>query len=173
MSRSQSGQYTLPLPPVSPGDVVESQWANLSLGDIGEALTQSLDRSGRGPMLAPLILAAGNPSSSLQAVSKAYVDSKLVYATGMPIASVCAFASLTAPVGWLKCDGAAVSRTTYADLFAFIGTTYGVGDGSTTFNLPDLVGEFIRGTPTGRDVGTKQDSLSRARRCRIRDCGKR
>jgi microcystin-dependent protein len=156
MSRNQSGQYTLPLPPVSPGDVVEAQWANLSLGDIGEALTQSLDRNGRGPMLAPLILSSSNPTQSLEAVSKAYVESKLVYATGMPVASVCPFASLTAPVGWLKCDGAAVSRATYSVLFGIIGTTYGVGDGSTTFNLPNLVGEFIRGTPVGRDVGSKQ-----------------
>jgi len=156
VSRNQSGSYTLPLPPVSPGDTVEAQWANLSLGDIGEALTQSLDRNGRGAMLAPLILSSSTPTQSLEAVSKAYVESKLVYATGMPVASVCAFASLTAPVGWLKCDGAAVSRATYSVLFGIIGTTYGVGDGSTTFNLPDLVGEFIRGTPVGRNVGTKQ-----------------
>jgi microcystin-dependent protein len=156
LSRNQSGQYTLPLPPVSPGDVVEAQWANQSLGDIGEALTQSLDRNGRGAMLAPLILSSSNPTQALEAVSKAYVESKLVYATGMPVASVCAFASLTAPAGWLKCDGLAVSRTTYSVLFGIIGTTYGVGDGSTTFNLPNLVGEFIRGTPVGRDVGSKQ-----------------
>jgi microcystin-dependent protein len=156
LSRNQSGNYTLPLPPVSPGDTVEAQWANMSLGDIGEALTQSLDRNGRGPMLAPLILSSSNPTQSLEAVSKAYVESKLVYATGMPVASVCPFASLTAPVGWLKCDGAAVSRATYSVLFGIIGTTYGVGDGSTTFNLPNLVGEFIRGTPVGRDVGSKQ-----------------
>jgi microcystin-dependent protein len=156
VSRNQSGQYSLPLPPVSPGDVVEAQWANLSLGDIGEALTQSLDRNGRGAMLAPLILSSSNPTQSLEAVSKAYVESKLVYATGMPVASVCPFASLTAPVGWLKCDGLAVSRTTYSVLFGIIGTTYGVGDGSTTFNLPNLVGEFIRGTPVGRNVGSNQ-----------------
>lgn len=50
----------------------------------------------------------------------------------------------------LYCDGSAVSRTTYADLFAKIGTTYGAGDGSTTFNVPDLRGEFIRGWDDGR-----------------------
>lgn len=49
---------------------------------------------------------------------------------------VAPFAGTTAPAGWLKCDGSAVSRTTYADLFAVIGTTFGSGDGSTTFNLP-------------------------------------
>lgn len=51
--------------------------------------------------------------------------------------------------GWLNCDGSAVSRTTYADLFAIIGTTYGSGDGSTTFNLPDLRGRTIIGVGQG------------------------
>lgn len=50
------------------------------------------------------------------------------------------FAGATPPTGWLQCDGSAVSRTTYASLFAITGTTYGPGDGSTTFNLPDLRG---------------------------------
>lgn len=60
----------------------------------------------------------------------------------------------TAPTGWLKCNGAAVSRTTYADLFAAIGTTWGTGDGSTTFNVPDFRGEFPRGWDDGRGVDT-------------------
>ena len=62
------------------------------------------------------------------------------------------FAGQTAPVGWLKANGAAVSRTAYAALFAAIGTTYGAGDGSTTFNLPDLRGEFMRGWDDGRGI---------------------
>ena len=56
----------------------------------------------------------------------------------------------TAPDGYLLCDGAAVSRVTYADLFAVVGETFGAGDGSTTFNVPDLRGEFIRGFDDGR-----------------------
>lgn len=63
-------------------------------------------------------------------------------------------ARTTAPDGWLKANGAAVSRATYADLFTAIGTTYGVGDGSTTFNLPDLRGEFLRALDDGRGVDT-------------------
>lgn len=66
--------------------------------------------------------------------------------------AVMAFAMSTSPAGWLKCNGAAVSRTTYAALFTAIGTTYGAGDGSTTFNLPDLRGEFVRGWDDGRGV---------------------
>ncbi len=59
---------------------------------------------------------------------------------GNPSGAISMFGAATAPTGWLVCDGAAVSRTTYADLFAAIGTTWGAGDGSTTFNLPDLRG---------------------------------
>ena len=64
---------------------------------------------------------------------------------GNPIGSVQAFAGSTIPTGWLLCDGSAVSRTTYAALFAVIGTTYGTGNGSTTFNLPNLINIFIQG----------------------------
>ena len=56
------------------------------------------------------------------------------------------------PDGWLECDGAAVSRTDYADLFAAIGTLWGVGDGSTTFNIPDLRGVVARGWDNGRGL---------------------
>lgn len=59
-------------------------------------------------------------------------------------------ASSTVPTGYLKANGAAISRTTYSKLFSVIGTTFGVGDGSTTFNLPDLRGTFIRGLDEGR-----------------------
>lgn len=63
----------------------------------------------------------------------------------VPTGAVMAFAMNGAPTGWLAANGNAVSRTTYATLFAAIGTTYGVGNGSTTFNLPDLRGYFVRG----------------------------
>ena len=70
----------------------------------------------------------------------------------VPTGAVLPFAMSTAPSGWLECDGAAVSRTTYAALFSAIGTTHGTGDGSTTFNVPDLRGEFVRGWDHGRGV---------------------
>lgn len=63
----------------------------------------------------------------------------------IPIGSLYQFAGSTAPDGFMLCYGQAVSRSTYADLFNVIGTTYGVGDGSTTFNLPDLRGRVIAG----------------------------
>jgi Microcystin-dependent protein len=71
---------------------------------------------------------------------------------GVPSGTVIHVAMNTAPSGYLKANGAVVSRTTYAALFASIGTTFGVGDGSTTFALPDLRGEFIRGWDDGRGV---------------------
>ena len=58
----------------------------------------------------------------------------------MPAGSMMMYVNSTPPAGWLAADGSAVSRTTYASLFAVIGTTYGAGNGSTTFNLPDLRG---------------------------------
>ena len=69
----------------------------------------------------------------------------------VPVGTVIAIAANSAPSGYLLCNGAAVSRTTYAKLFAAIGTTYGEGDGSTTFNLPNLTDRFIQGSGT---VGT-------------------
>jgi microcystin-dependent protein len=71
---------------------------------------------------------------------------------GIPAGAVATFAMNAAPTGWLKANGAAVSRTTYATLFTAIGTTFGVGDGSTTFNVPDLRGEFIRGWDDARGI---------------------
>lgn len=68
------------------------------------------------------------------------------------IGTVAFFAFSTPPTGWLKCNGQAISRSTYSALFTAMGTAYGMGDGSTTFNVPDLRGEFIRGVDDGRGV---------------------
>ena len=62
------------------------------------------------------------------------------------VGMVTAFAMSSPPTGWLACDGSAVSRSTYSSLFSAIGTTWGAGDGSSTFNVPDLRGAFLRGT---------------------------
>jgi phage-related tail fiber protein len=66
--------------------------------------------------------------------------------------SVIMWATNSAPSGYLECNGTAVSRSTYSALFAIIGTTFGAGNGSTTFNLPDMRGEFARGWDNGRGV---------------------
>ena len=70
----------------------------------------------------------------------------------VPTGSVHMMATTTAPSGYLKCNGAAISRSTYAALFAIIGTAHGAGDGSSTFNVPDLRGEFVRGWDDSRGI---------------------
>ena len=75
---------------------------------------------------------------------------------GELVGSIAYFAGQnSAPDGWVLCDGSAVSRDTYASLFATVGTTYGAGDGSTTFTLPDLVDKFIEGSAT---AGTEKSA---------------
>jgi len=81
----------------------------------------------------------------------------------VPVGAVLAFAANSIPTGFLKCNGATLNKTTYASLFAVLGTTYG-GDGVSTFKLPDLRGSFIRGfddgagVDDGRSFGSKQDA---------------
>ena len=70
----------------------------------------------------------------------------------VPAGSVITYAGSSAPAGWLKCNGAAISRSTYSALFAVVGSTYGPGNGTSTFNLPDLRGEFVRGWDDARGI---------------------
>ena len=120
-----------------------------------------------GTMTGDLTL-SGAPTANNMAATKKYVDDEI---SGIPAATdqtpagtVIYSARSTAPTGYLKANGAAVSRTTYSDLFSAIGTTYGAGDGSTTFNVPDLRGEFLRGlddsrgVDSGRTLGSAQGS---------------
>lgn len=89
-------------------------------------------------------------------VTQGYVDD-VVVGDGVPTGSIIAFGAAAAPTDWLLCNGAAVSRVTYSTLFGIISTTYGIGDGSTTFNLPDLKGKV----PVGLDAGQAEfDALA-------------
>ena len=112
----------------------------------------------------------GSPSTTNMAATKGYVDAQIAAipaATDLtPPGTVIWTARTTAPTGYIKANGAAISRTTYPALFAAIGTAYGSGDGSTTFNVPDLRGEFVRGWDDGRGIdsgrafgSTQADSL--------------
>jgi microcystin-dependent protein len=90
----------------------------------------------------------------------------------LPVGAVSDFAGASAPTGWLLCYGQAISRTTYASLFSIISTVYGVGDGSTTFNLPDCRGRVSAGQDdmggssanrlTGLTNGVNGDTLGAA-----------
>ncbi|MDD5067323.1 MAG: tail fiber protein [bacterium] len=89
------------------------------------------------------------------AITLSKLNSNLKTGAGMglaPSGSIIMWPVTNAPSGWLECGGQAVSRTTYADLFSVIGTMYGTGDGSTTFNLPDFRGYFVRGWNHGASV---------------------
>ena len=93
------------------------------------------------------------PNLATVATSGNYND--LLNIPVVPAGKVDVFSSNVVPAGYLECNGSEISRTTYSDLFTAIGTTYGAGDGTTTFNIIDLRGEFIRGWDNGRgiDVG--------------------
>ena len=92
------------------------------------------------------LASAATARTNLNVYSKSETDQKA------PAGAVVMFARNSAPTGWLKANGALVSRTAYASLFASIGTTFGAGDGFNTFALPDARGEFIRGWDNGRGV---------------------
>ena len=95
----------------------------------------------------------------------------------VPTGSVHMMATTTVPSGYLKCNGAAVSRSTYADLFAIVGTAHGAGDGSSTFNVPDLRGEFVRGwddsrgVDSGRNFGSSQSDQNKQHNHGVSDSG--
>ena len=125
-----------------------------------------LDTSGGAPYTLKIRDAGNNHWLSLGSITDPGSDSNLeLSAIGASSGMVCAFAMTGVPSGWLYCDGSAVSRTSYAVLYTAIGTTWGVGDGSTTFNVPDLRGAFLRGTGTagvssdyvGPNLGAYQD----------------
>lgn len=148
---------------------VDSDPSHYALGDIMPKqavqglMNGYLEVDGSTAMTGALVL-SGAPTLPLHAATKQYVDS--VGGQQTPSGSISYFIGSTVPSGWLECNGAAVSRTTYAAIFAIVGITYGTGDGVSTFNLPDFRGEFIRawdhgrGVDTGRTLGSFQtDSI--------------
>lgn len=156
-------------------DGVTSSWQSIGVKSISVGgITQTLQANGNvditavpshthdyAPTVSPAF--SGTPTAptasvgtnTTQIATTAFVQGAVSTVAGTtPAGVVMYFTGNTAPTGWLEANGAAVSRTTYAALFAVIGTTYGAGDGSTTFNLPDLRGEFIRSLDKGRGVDT-------------------
>jgi len=96
-----------------------------------------------------------DPTANQDAATKKYVDDN-----SSPTGAIIMYGAAAAPTGWLNCDGTAVNRTTYAALFTIIGETYGVGDGSTTFNLPNFASKFPRGNTAGSTGGADTHTLS-------------
>lgn len=173
MPRNGSGVYTLPQPAFVAGTVISSAAVNSDLSDIATALTGSLPRDGQasmqgqlrvidGSVADPGIGFANEENSGLFRVSAGVIGVDVLGTqigtftangwTGsisgiaaIPVGMLADFAGSAAPTGWLLCYGQTVSRTTYAALFTAIGTTYGTGDGTTTFGIPDLRGRVLYG----------------------------
>lgn len=135
-------------------DGIDQTFADARYLQITTAASTYLAKAG-GTMTGNLTL-VGSPSTTNMAANKGYVDAQIAAipaATDLtPAGTIIWSARNTAPTGYLKANGAAISRTTYATLFSAIGTTFGSGDGSTTFNVPDLRGEFARGWDDGRGI---------------------
>jgi microcystin-dependent protein len=138
-------------PPIS-GTVIDPVAFAAALTDIANELTNSLDRLGRAPMLAAMQMAGFRISNVGTPVAPADVARLADLGTYLNPGAIQDFAMNTAPLGWLVCDGTAYSRTTYAPLFAAIGTTWGAGDGSTTFNVPDFRGTSRRTWDNGKGL---------------------
>ncbi len=168
MSRNGSGTYTLPAGnPVVTNTVISSTWANTTLTDLANAMTGSVAADGQTPMTGPLNLNSNkianvtDPTLDQDATTKAYVDAADAVLTAaiaaipsLPTGTINMWPTASAPTGYLLCAGSAVSRTTYAALFAVISTTFGVGDGTTTFNLPNYTNRMPYGTTIGATGGS-------------------
>jgi microcystin-dependent protein len=207
MARNGSGTYSIPVT-MTAGTSATAADQNTNFSDIATALTQSLAVDGQTPMTGQLPAAVGSlaapgytfngdlDTGRYHSGADGMVDvcggtALVTYSTtaiafnvpvsgvgAMPVGAVMPFAGATAPSGWLLCYGQAVSRTTYAALFTATGTAHGVGDGSTTFNVPDMRGRapigldniggssaerlstYVGHTTLGTGIGAEQITLS-------------
>jgi microcystin-dependent protein len=158
---------------VSPGALVSGQPEDISvilanLQAIAAVINGGLDN---GNLNASAAIAASKLAGYPADVTKALLGDGTWGApgagvAGVPTGVILPYGAVTPPTGWLACDGAAVSRTTYATLFGVLSTSFGTGDGTTTFNVPDLQGRAPVGKGTHVDVDTlgKNDGVAVASR---------
>lgn len=146
MPYDSNANYSLPVgSTASTGQTILASQHNIPLEDIAAALSLVLLRDGRAPMTGALnmnsfqVTGLGSGTLTTDAATVGQVQAST------PVGALVLYAGSAAPTGWLLCYGQAVSRVTYATLFAAIGTTYGTGDGSTTFNVPDMRGRIGAG----------------------------
>ena len=126
---------------------------------VGQAIVVGITAIVTGSFIKTLYEAIANTNAYTD-VEKTNVADAVSFGSNL-VGAVIAFTTAAVPTGWLQCNGGAVSRTTYLNLFNLIGITYGNGDGSSTFNLPDLRGKFIRGYDNAAgndpDAGARTD----------------
>jgi microcystin-dependent protein len=130
----------------APKPFVPSGFTDGNKLDAGGIEEMRFGLAGSGP-LAKAVLDSNNVGTLRQ------LSAGLTPTTTIPVGTISPYAGTSAPANWLLCDGSAVSRVTYAALFAVTSTAYGVGDGSTTFNVPDLRGRTVVGSGTGAQQG--------------------
>jgi len=151
MSRNGSGTYILPVGnPVVTGTTITSNWANTTLSDLATAMTGSIAADGQTPVTGNLQM-GGNKITGMAdgtTATDAATYGQVAAVNSVMTGTIQMWPTTSAPTGYLLCAGSAVSRTTYAALFAIIGTTFGVGDGSTTFNLPNYADRMPIGSGT-------------------------
>jgi microcystin-dependent protein len=144
--------------------LVNSATATLdTLGEIATALGNDANLSTtlttaiglKAPLASPALTGTPTAPTASAGTNTTQIATTEFVQVASPTGAVIAFAGSSAPTNWLLCYGQAVSRTTYAALFAVVSTTYGVGDGTTTFNLPDLRGRTVAGVDNmgGSDAG--------------------
>jgi microcystin-dependent protein len=137
---------------VEPGKRSAKYWAGVATGAVA-GVSSFNGRSGSVvPVNNDYNTAQIQRSSSTLETSLQSIEASITNVFSVQVGSIFTFAMATLPTGYLECNGAAISRTTYSALYAKIGTAHGSGDGSTTFNIPDLRGVFIRGWDHGRAV---------------------
>lgn len=144
-----SNFLTLHASPVNQMHAATKEYVDVSLSTYSPNDSTKLPLAG-GSMSGYITLHA-QPASSMHAATKGYVDTVAASVPGNPTGTVITFAGSSPPAGYLECNGQAVSKSTYATLFAVIGSTYGPSN-ETTFTLPDLRGEFVRGWDHGRGI---------------------
>lgn len=131
------------------GTPLESKWVN----DVFGFFQALLDDAGAAPSNTPEKVGASQYLDAIKGIAAAF---------GGSVGSISAWVAPILPSGHLECDGSAISRATFSDLFIIIGTRFGIGDGATTFNIPDFRGEFLRGFDNGAgndpDAGSRTDA---------------
>ena len=142
---------------IGQGTVVGGVFANINWSVNSKFIQIEMDTTNTGKVYRDI--GTQQMLSVPYALNARKADSAILAGNGVPVGSVQAYMGTTPPVGWLLCDGTTFSRTTYANLFAILGTASGIGDGSTTFNVPDMRGVFLRGV-TGSTVNDP-DAASR------------
>ena len=159
---------------VADGQVVASSHMNLAINQGNLVFDNAAQRDS-------ILVAPSAPTEGMVSYLKdtdvfekyngtAWVPMNASTSSGPPVGSVISFAGSTAPTDWLLANGQAVSRTTYAALFAVCGTSYGIGNGTTTFNIPNLIGRAAVGfdtaqtefKPLGKTGGAKVHTLTTA-----------